>query len=103
MPMTTKDTQKGQTVEVRLLGQKIVLTTQDDPALVKEVVQLASSKLKEAEGRAKTGTAAHQITLLALLDLAEAYVQAKKKAEEHQIQIESKSNELLGLIDAEFK
>ena len=94
---------KAQSIEVRLLGQKIVLKSHEDPALVKEVVELASSKLKEAEERSKGGTAAHQITLLALLDLAEAYVQAKKRAEEHQGLVEAKSSELQSLIEAEFK
>lgn len=90
------------TVEVRLLGQRMVVKSQEDPALVQEVVEFASQRIKEAEKRAN-GAASHQIALLALLDLSEEYLKARRRALEHKQEINDKSLELLGLIETELK
>jgi cell division protein ZapA (FtsZ GTPase activity inhibitor) len=89
-------------IEVKLLGQKIVLRTAGDPELVREVVDLVTIKLRESEGRGKS-PAPHHVALLALLDLAEEYVKAKRRAADHRQQVDDKSRELLGLLEAEFK
>lgn len=90
------------TVELRLLGQKIALKSNEDPQFVREVVDLVSSRIREAEKRMPSA-ASHHVALLALLDLAEEYVRAKQRAGEHQKQMQDKSSQLLRLIEAEFK
>lgn len=90
-------------VEARLLGQKLVLkTTEADAALVQEVLDLAKGKLDEASVRSK-GAAAHQVALLALLDLAEEYLKAKRRTQEHLARVDDKSSQLLKMIEAELK
>jgi cell division protein ZapA (FtsZ GTPase activity inhibitor) len=96
-------TQKQQTTEVKLLGQKIILkSSESDPELVKQVVQLVTMKLSEAEARCR-GSAPHQVALVALLDLAEEYLKAKKRTLEYKRQLDDKTEKLLGLVEAEFK
>ena len=92
-----------QTIEVKLLGQKFVLKSSEcDPDWVREVVDLVSLRLDEAEKRGR-GVAAHQVALLALMDLAEEYVKAKKRIFEYQKQVDEKANRLLGLLESELK
>lgn len=91
-----------QTVETEFLGQKLVLKTEGDPSFVQEVVDLASLKVKEAEGRAK-GAAPHQVALLAVMDLAEDYLRAKKKATDYRSELGEKASHLLQLIETELR
>ena len=94
---------KNQTVEIQLLGQKITLkTAAEDPALVKEVVELVTARLKDSEKKIKAG-APHYVALAALFDVAAEYVQAKRRATGHQKSMNEKSRQLLTLIDAELK
>jgi cell division protein ZapA (FtsZ GTPase activity inhibitor) len=93
-----------QNVEVRLLGQKIVLKAAGDPDRVKEVAELVTTKLKAAEKRGKgAGTVPHLVALLALFDLAEDLIQAKKRVSEHQGAIETRARELFELVESELK
>ena len=88
--------------QVSLLGEKITLKTAGDPEHVREVIGLVNERIAAAEKRIKTG-APHHVALLALLDLAEEYVQAKKRAGFHKKDLDDKSRELVGLIEAELK
>jgi hypothetical protein len=94
---------KGLPVEIRLLGQKIALRSQGDPDLVREVVEVVTRKIGDAERRRGKGSAAHHVALLALLDLAQEHVQARKRAGEHQTRLDLKARELSELIEAEFR
>lgn len=88
------------TTEVKLLGQKIILkSTEADPEVIRDVVQLVTMKLDAAENRSK-GAVPHQIALLALLDLAEEYVKAKRKTQDLKGQLDGKSGKLLDLIES---
>ena len=89
-------------IEIRLLGQRIALKTAGDPELIQEVIQIVSRRIEDAEKRVKSGIP-HHVALLALLDLAEEHVQAKRRVVEQQRQFEAKAHELKGLIEAEFK
>ena len=89
-------------VEIRLLNQRIALKTAGDPELIHEVIQVVSKKIEDAEKRVTTSVP-HHVALLALLDLAEEHAQAKRKVADYQKQVESKARELRGLIEAEFK
>ena len=89
-------------IEIRLLGQRIALKTAGDPELIQEVIQVVSTRIQDAEKRVKSGIP-HHVALLALLDLAEEHIQARRRVVEHQRQVEEKSRELKSLIEAEFK
>ena len=94
---------RSQSIEVNLLGQKIALkSTESDPEVIQAIFQLVSKKLGEAESRAR-GAAAHQVALLALLDLAEEYVKARKRTLDFKQQLDDKSSKLLDLVEAGFK
>jgi cell division protein ZapA (FtsZ GTPase activity inhibitor) len=85
--------------EVNLFGQKLVLKSSDtDPEVIQEVLKMVSTRVSEAEKRGK-GAPPHQVALLALLDLAEEYVQARKRTLEYQRQIEEKSSLLINLVE----
>lgn len=95
---------KAQQIELKVLGQKVTLrTSEGDPKKVREVVDLVSSKLKAAEKRAPRTIAPHQLTLLALLDLAEDYLSAKDKTQSFKKKVDERSTELLNLIEAQLK
>ena len=96
-------TSKPAPIEINLFGQKIVLKANaDDPALVARVVELVTKKIKETEARTK-GAAPHQISLLALMDMAAEYLMAKERTEQLQHEVDEKSSELLSWIETEFK
>ena len=90
-------------IEVKLLGQKLVLkATESDPEMLKQIIQLVTSRLSEVEGRSR-GAPPHQVALLALLDLAEEHLKAKKKSAELKSQVDEKSSKLLTLVEAEIR
>jgi len=95
---------KSQTVEVRLSGQKIVLKTAEsvDPSQVKAVMELVTQRIGAVEAR-NSNLAPHHTALLALVDLAEEYLAAKRRTENFKQEISSKSSQLLSLIEPEGK
>jgi cell division protein ZapA (FtsZ GTPase activity inhibitor) len=94
---------KSTTTEVKLLGQKLVLkASETDPEVLKQVIQIVTMKLSEAENRSR-GSAPHQVALLALLDLAEEYVKAKKRTLEFQQQVDGHSKQILGMVENDLK
>lgn len=85
-------------IEINLLGQRIALKAiESDTEMTSQVIELVTARLKEAEIRSKGG-AAHQVTLLALFDLAEEYIQAKKRTLEYQGRVQSSSQRLSTLL-----
>ena len=89
------------TVDVWLLGQRIALKSEGSPELVNEVLDLVSLKIKEVEQRTKI-VVPHHVALLALLDLAEEYIQSKHKAAEYIKNLDMKTGELFNLIESEI-
>lgn len=93
---------KPQTAEIRLLGQKIVLkTSESDPEILQSVIQLVNSHLQEAESRSHSAPP-HQVALLALMELAEEYVKAKKRTLDIKQQLDDKNSKLLSLVEADY-
>jgi cell division protein ZapA (FtsZ GTPase activity inhibitor) len=91
-------------LEVSIQGQRIPLRAgTEDPEKVKDVIELVSRKLREAEKRSKTSTAPHQVALLALLDLAEEHLLMKEKTESFRRAMSEKSDRLIHLLEAELK
>lgn len=85
-------------VELNILGHRITARSMGDKELVTEAAELARIKLADAEKRVKTGSA-HEVTALALLDLAEDYLRAKKKMVEFRKHAIEKSDRLIELME----
>ena len=88
-----------QVMEIKLLGQKLLLKSDADPEVATEVLRLVSQRLGEAGTRTKRDNQPLHVALLALLDLAEEYVRAKRRFEDYQKTIEAKSEELKQLLE----
>jgi hypothetical protein len=93
---------KSQTVEMDFLGQKIILKSEGDADTIHESLDLAALRIKDVERRLP-GAPAHQVALLALLDVCEEYVKAKRRATEHKRKLEKRAADLLSLMDAGLK
>ncbi|MCM2278376.1 MAG: cell division protein ZapA [Oligoflexia bacterium] len=95
---------KSEALEIKLLGQRIALkATQTDPVRTREVVEFVSAKLRKAEKRAPKGLVSpHQVALLALLELADEYLEAREKTSVFKEEIERRSSRLLSIIESEL-
>lgn len=89
-------------VDLELLGQKITLKVQGDPETIREAVEIASLRLRDVEKRA-AGAPAHKVALVALLDLAEEYVRAKRRTQDHKKRVEKRTADLLKTLDQPLK
>lgn len=96
-------TVKSHVIEIPLMGQKIVLKTQADPKLVAEVTALVIERLAASEKRVKNANAPHLAALLALFDIAEDYVEAKRKVQDHQFELTQKVQQLQTWVDSALK
>ncbi len=94
---------KKHVIEITLMGQKVVLKTQADPKLVEEVTALVLDRLAASERRVKNANAPHLAALLALFDVAEDYVEAKRKIQQHQSELLTKVQQLQSWVDSELK
>ena len=91
--------EKIQNVQLEFCGQKLGLKTKGDEEFVNEAVELAKLKLADATARGK-GAAPHQLALIALFDLAEDYVRAKRRTQKHKEQLNEKCAKVLDLVRA---
>jgi cell division protein ZapA (FtsZ GTPase activity inhibitor) len=94
---------KNHMIEIPLMGQKIVLKTQADPKLVEEVTALVLERLAASEKRVKNANAPHLAALLALFDVTEDYVEAKRKIMDHQTELQEKVQQLQSWVDRALK
>lgn len=87
--------------EIRVLGERIPLkTTDSDSEFVSEVIGLVSARIEGVEKRLTGNKQPHQVMLLALLDLAEEYIRAKRRTADYKSEIESRSKELAETLSA---
>lgn len=90
-------------IELKLFGQKIALKHKaDDPELVRRTVSLVTAKIAEAQAKVPKGSAPHYVSLIALLELAAEYLQAKDRTEEFKRDVDRKSAEIRGWIETEL-
>lgn len=83
------------TIELALFGQKIHLKHGfDDPLFAEEVARLVTRKVKEAQARGPKAAAPHHVALIALLEIAAEYLQARSRVEDYQRELEGKVAEL---------
>ena len=91
-----------QNIKLELKGTPITLKTTADPNKVRQVVQIARERIESVEKKA--GNAApHLIALLALMELAEEYVEAKSRSMDHGKRLREKTHHLFKLVEAEMK
>lgn len=82
-------------ISLTAFGQKITLKHRaDDPAVVTEAVAIVEKGLRTALDRVPKGAAPHHVALVALLDLAAEYVQARSRTEAFKQDLEKKAAEL---------
>ncbi len=88
-------------LEIHWFGQTLSLrSTETDPKVLEEILMLAKSKLDEVKSR--TCRASPQTgTLIAFLELAEQYVQAKQKVIQYQKEISKKVDEIAKTLSSE--
>ncbi len=92
--------------ELDLLGQKIVLKANANSAgdaskdvATQDVIDLVNIRIKEATRRlGKTASPSH-VAILALVDMAEEYSRAKKRADSYRKAMDKKSEEILGFLE----
>jgi cell division protein ZapA (FtsZ GTPase activity inhibitor) len=107
-------------IEIQLLGQKIhfkvptsVSTGSSDHAEtaqakekqsehLKEVAALVNRHLKHVQDKTKSNIP-HHVALLALMDLAEEYLAAKKRTLAYKQDLSQKAQEIISSLDVEFK
>ena len=90
-------------VELEVLGHSVKLKSQGDPEFIDEVVDLVDQRLKETEEKTThLGVAAHQVALLACLDLAEEYLKVKKSVSQFQSKVSEKSSKLKTLLEEDI-
>jgi cell division protein ZapA (FtsZ GTPase activity inhibitor) len=94
-------------LELQLFGQKIRLkhkaASSEDPELVERIVKLVQKKVKEAEARAPVAAAPHHVAVIALLDLAAEYLQAKARTEDFKREVDLKSAALVAWAEKTFE
>jgi len=92
------------TVELKVLNQRISLrTTDNDPEFTAEVVDLVSTLIEKSEKRMTTNKVPSQVMLLALLELAEEYVRAKKRTADYKAEIVRQAQEISQSLDSPKK
>lgn len=84
--------------EVEFLGQKITVKTEGDASTVREVIDLASMKIHDAKTRTP-GAAPYQVALLALLDMTEEYVKARRRATDLRTEMTAKTEAILKAVE----
>lgn len=93
--------------EIKLLGQRIALKTSGtDPETDQAVVELVTQLLGRVEARLvkrqdRRSVAPHYVTLVALLDLAEAYVKAKRQVATYQSELDHKLTKIISDLSGE--
>ena len=103
--MTEQEQSKSsvsQKVELKFMGQTMFLKPEGDPEIMDQALETVRRRLADAEKRA-SGVSSHQVAILALLDLAEEYVRAKKRIDQFQEKIREKSGKLSELVKVELQ
>ena len=95
----TMQPKSEKTIELKLMGQRVVLKTQAESERTDEVLKLVKGRIEMAEQRLKTGAAPQYSALLALFDLAEEYLDAKKRVARHQDEMRSTAQSLGRMFD----
>lgn len=85
------------TVEVQILGQRMVLKASDDPRHVERLASYVKRKVDEASAHGPISSS--KLALLAALNIADDYFKAMDEAREFKRQVAVKSRAMLSEID----
>lgn len=94
--------QPTSSIELDILGEKLLVRASEDPDFVNEVAELVKLRLQEAGRRLSQKEARpsrQNVLLLALLELAEEYVKSKRRSLVHRSKIGSKIAEIRTMLD----
>lgn len=86
-----------QSVEVQLLGQRMVLKADDDPRHVERLASYVGRKVDEVSAGGPISSS--KLALLAALNIADDYFRALEEARELKRQVAAKSRALLYELD----
>ena len=88
-------------METVLLGQKMVIRSDENPEIVRQTIQIVEAKIALANQRSRPNSPL-QAALLALLDLASDYVKTKEKVVGSGKELFQKVQELRILVETEL-
>ncbi len=83
-------------IELKFGGEKISLRqTAGDSEFARQVTKLVTERLDAASVRVRKTAPAHQIALLALMDLAAEYLEAKRRTEAYMAEVQAQTSRIL--------
>ncbi len=88
---------RSQTVEVHILGQRMLLKSTDDPRHVERLANYVKRKVDEVAAHGPVSTS--KLAVLAALNIADDYFRALDEAREFKHAVAEKSRELLADLD----
>ena len=80
--------------EFELLGQKIVVKTEEESILAKNAIALAKKKVQEIRTK-NPQLVSHQLAVLALLEVSGDLVRDRKKMNRYREELDQKCSDLL--------
>ena len=89
-------------LQLEILGKRITLKSDGSLENAGDVLELVRSKVRDIERRGSQGFA-QDILLIALLEIAEEYVQSKKRVMEFKNDLAEKADRLGEMIEAELR
>ena len=87
----------GNSVEVKLLEQRLLVKTEEDEEYTKKVVDFVDNKIHEIRDNAKIASKL-DIALLTAMNIAGEYIKTRDRLE----RLESKADKLVELIDTKI-
>jgi len=101
-PKSSSTASANASVELDILGERLVVRSAEDQDFVNEVAELVKVRLQESKRRLskkETVPSRNNVLLLALLDLAEEYVKSKRRSLVHRSKIGTKLVEIRAMLD----
>ena len=84
-------------VEVQILGQRLVLKAEDDPRHLERLTSYVKRKIDEVAANGPVSSS--KLAVLAALNIADDYFRALEEAREFKRQVASRSRNLLDELD----
>ena len=96
---TPADSREGKhSIEVHILGQKMVLKSDEDPRHIERIASYVKRKVDEVASRGPI--AAQKLAVLAALNIAEDYFKALDDSREFKRQVAAKSKAILAELES---
>jgi len=90
----------GDSFDLHVRGKKLSVRAEGDSEVVSDAVQVAQTKIDDAQKRLGERAPLQQVALLAILDLAEDYARAKKRTVEYRKRVDDKASSLLEYFES---